>query len=201
MTYRLLSSLQQATPLLSETPVFREFISYQSGLSRPALPKLRHLLTKHRQCQQTPLAIIRCFLNFSSPHTPAFTPDSNHPAAATPTEWQPAPATRVTLLLPGREYHRDQECLKSIANQPATQSSTTHRKTPTLRALSHSQRRKTAKHNSPTMRISFIHSKKRRATWAYYFLSKPTRTRAHIHNHTSSPHNNAFCSAKKQPFD
>ena len=29
-------------------------------------------------------------------------PDSNHPAAAIPMEWQPAPATRVTLLLPGR---------------------------------------------------------------------------------------------------
>ena len=43
-------------------------------------------------------------------------PDSNHPAAATPTEWQPAPATRV-LLLPGRLYHQDHECLKSNASQ------------------------------------------------------------------------------------
>ena len=74
-TYCLLSSLQKATPqLLPETPVFREFISHQSSLSRPALPKLRHLLTKLRQRKRSPLAIIRCFLDFSSPHTPAFTP-------------------------------------------------------------------------------------------------------------------------------
>ena len=74
MTYRPLSSFQQATPLLPRTPVFREFISQQLGLSRPTLPKLRHLLTKHRQCQRTPIAFIRCFLDFSSSHTPAFTP-------------------------------------------------------------------------------------------------------------------------------
>ena len=80
---------------------FEKFISYQLGLRRPTLPKLCHLLTKLRQRQRTSLAIIRCFLDFSSPHTPAFTPSFHHPAAATPTEWQSAPATRVTLLLPG----------------------------------------------------------------------------------------------------
>ena len=50
---------------------FENFISHQLGLTIPTLPKLLHLLTKR---QRTPLAIIRCFLNFSSPHTPAFTP-------------------------------------------------------------------------------------------------------------------------------
>ena len=94
---------------------FEKFISHQLGLRRPKLPKLRHLLTKLRQRQQTPLAIIRCFLDFSSPHTPAFTPGSHHPAAPTPAEWQTAPAIRVTLLLPGGQYHQDPECLKSIA--------------------------------------------------------------------------------------
>ena len=44
------------------------------GLSRLALPKLCHLLTDRRQHQRSPLAIIRSFLDFSSPHTPAFTP-------------------------------------------------------------------------------------------------------------------------------
>ena len=94
---------------------FEKFISHQLGLRKPTLPKLRHLLTKLRQRQRTPLAIIRCFLDFISPHTSAFTPGSHHPAAATPTEWQHSPATRVTLLLPGGQYHEDPECLKSIA--------------------------------------------------------------------------------------
>ena len=53
---------------------FEKFVSHQLGVSRLALPKLCHLLTKHRQRQQTPLAVIRCFLDFSSPCTPAFTP-------------------------------------------------------------------------------------------------------------------------------
>ena len=82
-------------------------------------------------------------------------PDSNHPAAATPTEWQVAPATRVTPLLPGRYYYQGQECLKSTASRTATQYSTTHTKTPALRASSHSQNRKTAKHNSQMIRIVF----------------------------------------------
>ena len=47
-THRLLSSLQRATTLLPKTPMFQEFISHQLGLSGPALPKLRHLLTKLR---------------------------------------------------------------------------------------------------------------------------------------------------------
>ena len=47
---------------------------HQSVLSRPALPTFHHLLTNHRQRQRTPLAIIRCFFDFSSPHTPAFNP-------------------------------------------------------------------------------------------------------------------------------
>ena len=42
-THRLLSSLQQATTLLPWTPVFRESIPHQLGLSGPALPKFRHL--------------------------------------------------------------------------------------------------------------------------------------------------------------
>ena len=82
-TYRPLSSLQQATPLLPRTPVFREFISHQPGLRRPTLPKLRHLLMKHRQRQRTSLAITRCFLDFSSSHTPAFTPSHASHASRT----------------------------------------------------------------------------------------------------------------------
>ena len=62
---------------------FEKFISHQLGLRRPTLPKLRHLLTKLMQRQRTPLAIIRCFLDFGWPHTPGFTLGSHHPAAAT----------------------------------------------------------------------------------------------------------------------
>ena len=86
---------------------FDNIMSHQSGLSRPAQPMLRHLLTKHRPRQRTPL---QCHLpssgasSISARRTHLYSlPNSNHPAAATPTEWQPAPATRVTLLLPGEE--------------------------------------------------------------------------------------------------
>ena len=94
---------------------FEKFVSHQLGLRRPTLPKLRRILTKLTRYQRTTLAIIGCFFDFSSPHTPAFTLGSHHPAAATPTKRQPASATRVTLLLPGGQYHQDLECLKSIA--------------------------------------------------------------------------------------
>ena len=43
---------------------FEKLISHQLGLSMPALPKLHPLLMKHRQCQRTPLAIIRSFPRF-----------------------------------------------------------------------------------------------------------------------------------------
>ena len=55
-------------------------------------------------------------------------PDSNHPAAATPTEWQPAPATRVTLLLPGKECERDKKCQKPNMSPPASPNHSTQTK-------------------------------------------------------------------------
>ena len=41
-------------------------------------------------------------------------------AAVTPTEWQPVPATRVALLLPGKECERDKKCQKPYMNPPAS---------------------------------------------------------------------------------
>ena len=89
----------QQSPTSEDTPardtgVSRIHLSSVGLEQTSATYALRHLLTKHRQRQRTPLAIIRCFLDFSSPHTPAFTPGFHHPAAATPTEWQPVPSTR-----------------------------------------------------------------------------------------------------------
>ena len=98
----LLAASNKRRHFCPEHQCFEKFISYQLGLRRQMLPKFRHLLTKLRQSQRTPPSIIRFFLDFSSPDTPAFIPGSHHPAAMTPTEWQAAPATRVTLLLPGR---------------------------------------------------------------------------------------------------
>ena len=73
-------------------------------MSKPTLPKIRYLLTKHRQRQRPHLPSsgassisARCTYLHSCL-------DSNHPAAAIPAEWQPAPATRVTLLLPGKFF-------------------------------------------------------------------------------------------------
>ena len=107
---------------------FEKFISHQLGLRRPTLPKLCHLLTKLKQSQPTPLAIIRYFLDFSSPHTPAFTPGIHHPAAATPPEWQLAPATRVTPLLAGKECERDKKCQKPNMSPPASPNHSTQTK-------------------------------------------------------------------------
>ena len=110
--------------------------------------------------------------------------DSNHPAAATPTEWQPAPATRVTLFT-ARQIVSSRPRVSEIHHkpaQPATQSSTTHSKTPTLRALSHSQRRNTAKRNSPRMRI--VLSLQKGEQRGHVIIIKPTHiitpTQPHI---------------------
>ena len=48
---------------------FEKFTSYQLAMRRRTLPKLCYLLTKLRQRRRTSLAIIRCFLDFTSPHT------------------------------------------------------------------------------------------------------------------------------------
>ena len=79
---------------------FEKFISRQLGLSMPMLPKLRHLLTKHRQHQRTLLSPSASSISARCTHLHSL-PDSNHPAAAIPTELQPVPATRLTLLLSG----------------------------------------------------------------------------------------------------
>ena len=88
LTYPLLSNGTQANGDYSCLVLrcFDEFTSHQLYLRRPTEYANLALKTE-RSARVTPGApILRC----SS-------------AAATPTKWQPAPATRVTLLLPGKE--------------------------------------------------------------------------------------------------
>ena len=87
---------------------FEKFIYHQIGLSRSTLPELRHLLTKHRKCQRTPLAIIRCFLVSNQPHTPLVTPrlyrssccDPYEVAARASNSGDPFAARRIVSLRP-----------------------------------------------------------------------------------------------------
>ena len=57
--------------------------------------------------------------NPASQHT-CFTSSPYSSAAATPAEWHFAPATRVTLLLPGKECERDKKCQKHNMSPPAS---------------------------------------------------------------------------------
>ena len=109
-----LSSLQQATPFLPRTVVSR----YSSLIS----------CAWAGQCYLSSVIYWRNIGSARGPHLPSSSassvptsrthlhslPDSNHPAAATPTEYQPATGTWLNLLLPGRWSHLDLECLKFI---------------------------------------------------------------------------------------
>ena len=84
---------------------FEEFTSHQLDLRRPTVHADLALKANEAQvwCQAP---IVRCllshYLESSKPtHLLYFQPYSS--AAATPTEWQLAPDTRVTLLLPDKE--------------------------------------------------------------------------------------------------
>ena len=65
--------------------------------------------------------------NLESQHT-CFTSSPYSSAAVTPTKWQLAPATRVTLLLPGKECERDEKCQKSNMSLPASPNHSTQTK-------------------------------------------------------------------------
>ena len=78
-------------------------------------------LKSERSERVTPGHLSSCayYVESASQHT-CFTSSPYSSAAATPTEWQPAPATRVTLLLPGKECERDKKCQKSNMSPPAS---------------------------------------------------------------------------------
>ena len=135
LTYLLLSNGTQANRDHS-CPVqrcFKEFTSHQLDLSRPTVHAnfARIANGAHVWGRGTyPQVLITS--NPASQHT-CFTPCSYSSAAATPTEWQPAPATRVTLLLPGEECERDRKCPKSNMSPPASPNHSTQTKRRTRR--------------------------------------------------------------------
>ena len=122
LTYLFLSNGTQANGDHS-CPVrrrFEEFTSHQPDLRRPTV-HANLALKSERSALVTPghLSSGAYYLESSKP-THLFTSSSYSSAAATPTEWQPTPATRVTHLLPGKECERDKKSQKSNMSPPAS---------------------------------------------------------------------------------
>ena len=101
-------------------PCSEEFTSHQLDLSRLTVHVNSALIVSEvhmrRRVANRQVSITS---NPASQHT-CFTPSPYSSAAATPTEWQPAPATWVTLLLPGKECERDKKCQKHNMSPPAS---------------------------------------------------------------------------------
>ena len=101
---------------------FEEFISRQHQLDvrRPTV-QANLALKSERSARVTPGHLSSCayYLEPASQHA-RFNSSSNCSAAATPTEGQRAPATRVTLLLPCKECERDKKCQKHNMSPPET---------------------------------------------------------------------------------
>ena len=118
LTYLLLSNDTQAKGDNS-FPVqccYEEFTSRQLDLSRQMENMSPTRITSEAHMQRgAPIA--RCQLHQIQQ---ADTPPLLASAAATATEWQPAPATRVTLLLPGKECERNKKGQRSNMSQPAS---------------------------------------------------------------------------------
>ena len=74
--------------------------------------------------------------NPASQHT-CVTSSPNSSAAGTATERLHAPATRVTLLLPGKQCERDKKCQQSNMSPPASPNHSTQTKTHEEDSLSH----------------------------------------------------------------
>ena len=92
---------------------FAKFTSHQLDLNRPTV-HANLALKSERNARVTPVHLLSSAFYIASTkptHLFYFQPYSS--AAATPMEWQPAPATRVTLLLPSKECERDKKCQKS----------------------------------------------------------------------------------------
>ena len=115
LTYLLLSNGTQASGDHS-CPVqrcFEEFTSHQLDLGRPMV-HANLALKSGQSALVTPGHLSAGAYYTSNPesqHT-CFTSSPYSSAAATPTEWQPVPATQVTLLLPGKECEKRQEVSK-----------------------------------------------------------------------------------------
>ena len=127
LTYLFLSNGTQANGDHSG-PVqrcFEEFTSHQLPL-RMSTVHTNPTLKSERSASVTPwhLSSGARTSNPASQHT-CFISSPYSSAAATPTEWQPVPATRVTLLLPDKECERDKKCLKHNMSPPASPSHST----------------------------------------------------------------------------
>ena len=129
-TYLLLSNGTQANGDRS-CPVrrsFEEFTSHQLDLRSPTV-HANLALKSGRSERVTPghLSSGACYLEPSKPtHLLHFQPLLF--SCCDPTEWQPAPATRVTLLLSGKECERDKECQESNMSLPARPNHSTQTK-------------------------------------------------------------------------
>ena len=107
---------------------FEEFTSHQLDLRRPTVHANLALKKRTKRTCDAGAPIVRCLLrNPASQHT-CFTSSPNSSAAATPTEWQRAPATRVTLLQPGKECERDEKCQTHNMRLPASPNHSTQSK-------------------------------------------------------------------------
>ena len=130
LTYLFLSNGTQANGDHS-CPVQRrseEFTSHQLDLRRSTV-HANLALKSERSERVTPGTHHQVLItsNPASQHT-CYTSSPYSSAAVTPTEWQLAPATRVTLLLPGKECERDEKCQKSNMSPPASSNHSTQTK-------------------------------------------------------------------------
>ena len=135
LTYLFLSNGTQANGDHS-CPVqrcFEDFTSHQLDLRRPTVHANLALKSERSACV-TPGTYRQVLItsNPASQHA-CFTSSPYSSAAATPTEWQPVPATRVTLLLPGKECERDKKCQKPNMSPPASPNHSTQTKKRTRR--------------------------------------------------------------------
>ena len=107
---------------------FEEFTSHQ--LDFEGRHYTQTLLLKVNEAHVWRRGTCRQVLITSNPESqhPCFTSSPYSSAAATPTEWQLAPATRVTLLLPSKECEGDKKCQKPNMSSPACPNHTTQTK-------------------------------------------------------------------------
>ena len=99
---------------------FKDFTSHQLDLSRPTVQaNFAHIANGAYVGRRGTYPQVLITSNPASQHT-CFTSSPYSSAAVTPMEWQPAPATRVTLLLPGEGCERDRKCPKPNISPPAT---------------------------------------------------------------------------------
>ena len=93
---------------------FKEFTPHQLDLSRPTVnANFAHIANGAYVWRRGTYRQVLITSNPASQPT-CFTPCFYSSAAATPTDWQPAPATQVALLLPGEETGKRRETKENI---------------------------------------------------------------------------------------